>query len=111
MLIASFEDWKALKINDLSAENPLVDCPDCDGSGEVDDFCACCDRGDVVACGLCDESGKVRFLDVKDQYVSQLAYGTYFKEVIGDLKKWAAYTREDFLELAGPFVDEFRRAH
>lgn len=108
MLIASFDEWKSLKISDLSEDNPMVKCPDCGGAGEVEDFCECCGRGDEVACGLCDERGKVRFLEVKDEYARSLNRQVYFKEVVGDLKKWCAFTRDDFLDEVAGFIKKER---
>lgn len=104
MLISSFDEWKASKITDLSYDNPMVECPDCKGTGEVYDFCECCGRGDVVVCGLCDESGKARLLDVKTEYAASLTYRSYFNDVVGDLKRWCAFTRSDFLNEVSVFV-------
>lgn len=108
MLISSFDEWKVLKISDLSEENPMIECPDCKGAGEVDDYCECCGRGDDVVCGLCDQNGKARFLEVKTEYAASLTYRAYFNEVACDLKKWCAFTRADFLNEVGRFIKRER---
>ena len=62
-------------------------------------------------CDLCDGRGTIRYLDSAKPRPGNDLVGrrVYFQEVIGDLKTWCAYTQEDFLAIAGRFVDEFRR--
>lgn len=49
MLFLSFEDWRKSEVNHAISENPLVECPYCDG--------------EAIWCGEC-EDGKIEFLEL-----------------------------------------------
>ncbi len=107
MLISSFDEWKSLKISDLEEENPMVECPKCEG-GVVYEDCGCCGHEKEEYCGTCEASGRVRFSEVKGIYTGNLGYRIYFSEVISDLKAWCAFTRADFLNEVSGFVSRER---
>jgi len=110
MLISSYDKWQELKLRDLVEDNPLIDCPACDGDGEIYEICECCGSEKEEECGECEGDGRVRFNDLNDsQKRKAFTRRVYFSEVIADLKRWCSLTRQDFLEIAGPFVSEFRR--
>ncbi|KMQ75265.1 hypothetical protein [Marinobacter subterrani] len=111
MLIASYEQWREAKKQVLEEENPAVPCEECDGFGHFYSVCPCCDSELDKDCEVCKGAGEVYYLDspkplTGGQLINRKAY---FQEVIADLKKWSAYTKQDFLHVAGRFVDEFRR--
>ncbi|PHS48672.1 MAG: hypothetical protein COB05_05380 [Marinobacter sp.] len=111
MLIAGYEQWKAEKRQMLEQENPEVDCEECGGLGETYERCHCCGSEKEQECEICDGRGSIRYLDSSKPRPGADLVGrrVYFQEVIADLKKWCAYTRQDFLSTAAPFVSSFRR--
>ncbi len=113
MLIASYERWREAKVQLLEEENPLVDCPECGGSGDIHSVCPCCDGEKEEECDVCGGEGHFSYRDSpKPRPGNDLAGPeVYFREVISDLKKWCAITRKDFLQVGGEFVSEFRRQH
>lgn len=113
MLIASYEQWHEQKKRVLEEENPEIECEECNGMGELHFQCSCCGGAKDEECELCDGQGTIRYLDSPIPRPGNDLVGrqVYFKEVIADLKKWSAYTRQDFLQLAGRFVNEFRKQH
>jgi len=110
MLIASYEEWRELKMRDLAEDNPLINCPECDGEGEIFDFCECCGSDKDEECGECEGAGRVRFNDL-GYNAKQKAFTrrAYVKEVMADLKRWCALTRQDYLGVAGRFVSDMRQ--
>lgn len=94
MLIQSFEDWQDKSCSELMETNAKVDCPDCHGWG----------------CPECDFEGDIRARDLTEAGICTqlLTREVYFKEVIADLKKWCSYTRQDFLEVVAPFIQNQR---
>lgn len=113
MLIASYERWREAKVQLLEEENPLVDCPECGGSGEVYSACPCCDAEKEEECDVCGGDGYHKYLDSPKPRsgVDLTGPEVYFREVITDLKKWCGLTRKDFLQVGGEFVSEFRKHH
>ena len=111
MLIGSYDQWRDHKRQVLEEENPEIDCEECNGRGEFYEVCNCCGGEKEEMCDVCNGTGSVRYLDSpKPQHCgSLLGRKAYFQEVIADLKKWCAYTGDDFLELVARFVGEFRR--
>ncbi|MFT7338154.1 MAG: hypothetical protein ACI92B_001483 [Marinobacter maritimus] len=107
MLISSFDEWKSLKVFDLKEGNPFVECPKCEG-GVAYEECNCCGHEKEWDCGTCDATGRVRFLEVEKDYTSNLDYATYFNDVVGDLKRWCAFTRANFLNEVAEFVKRER---
>lgn len=103
--IASFAQWKAHTLADLEESNSMVKCPDCMGATVLD--CDCC--GNESACGRCDESGMIDFSDMHEHEKNLIfSKRDYFNEVIADLKAFCVWTRQDFLSVAGQFVNEYR---
>lgn len=106
MLIATYFEWRERKPVELLKLNPRVLCPDCNGEGEFD--------GDGEApfyeiCERCFGDGRLYFVDLHPREYGQLInVHEYFKAVITDLRQWCVFTRQDFLEVAGHFVNEFR---
>jgi hypothetical protein len=96
MLIASYDQWREAKKQVLEEENPEIDCE------EKED-----------ECDVCDGRGTIRYLDSAKPRPGNDLVGEriYFQEVIADLKTWCAYTKQDFLQVAGGFVSEFRKHH
>lgn len=113
MLIANYEQWAAEKKLALEAEDPLIECTECHGEGEIYKECRCCGHETERECEVCDGRGRFHFSESpKPRTGAELiSRQVYFREVVTDLKKWCAYTREDFLKLAGRFVNEYREAH
>ena len=113
MLIASYEQWREAKKQVLEEENPEIDCDECRGTGEIHEVCGCCGGEKEEECDACDGRGTIRYLDsAKPRPGNDLvAERIYFQEVIADLKTWCAYTKQDFLQVAGGFVSEFRKHH
>lgn len=96
MFIAGYEKWRADTILSLQAENPVLQCPFCH-----DNFWPGCDE--------CDFEGEFNALDAPEVVIeSLLSRFSYQSQVIADLKKWCAYTGQDFLMAVGPFVQGFR---
>lgn len=111
MLIASYDKWRESKIQLLEEENPLVDCPECGGAGEMYSVCPCCDMEKEEECDVCGGDGQFRYLDSPKPRPGNDLVGRhiYFREVISDLKTWCGITKKDFLQVAGEFVSEFRK--
>lgn len=109
MLIQSFEDWRAAKRRDWEEDDPEINCPKCDGEGEIYETCPCCGHDSDDFCETCQGSGRLQFnqLDSADK-AAMLTRGMYQKEVIADLKLWCAYTRQDFLVVVAPFIQSQR---
>ena len=108
-MIQSYSDWKSQKIQDWTEDNPKIDCPKCEGEGEIFDTCPCCGHDSDEECGTCEGEGQVYFNELDSTDLSAFFNRrTYQKEVIADLKKWCAYTREDFLGMVGPFIENQR---
>lgn len=85
-----YHEWRA----GMEQENPLVECPDCDGIGLTPDECECCGSElDSEECGLCDGDGRVRYSQVnqfqRSRYFTQRHY---LDAVLVDLEAWAAWT-------------------
>ncbi|UDL04017.1 hypothetical protein [Marinobacter sp. CA1] len=108
MIIATFEQWKTASIEHLEAANPEVECPTCEGDGVFYEDCHCCGQETEIDCALCDGAGVVLYSDASGLCRDQFNRREYFRAVIRDLRKWCAFTRQDFLEVAGHFVSEFR---
>lgn len=113
MLIASYEQWREQKKQVLEEENPAVPCGECGGMGELHSVCDCCGTDLEEDCEVCGGAGEVHYLDSSKPRPGNDLVGrtVYFQEVIADLKKWSAYTKQDFLHLVGGFVNDFRNAH
>jgi len=113
MLIGSYERWRENKVRLLEEENPLVDCPECGGGGVMHSVCPCCQGEKEEDCDVCSGDGHFRYLDSpKPRPGNDLAGPeVYFGEVIADLKRWCSITRNDFLQVSGEFVSEFRMRH
>ena len=112
MLIASYEQWEAEQRQIVEQENPLLECRRCDGEGEIIEDCPCCGHEKEEECPTCEGAGQIRYEDAPiGLQREQIEPWMYFDQVIADLKKWCAYTREDFLKVAGGFVNEFRKQH
>ncbi|MGP9834246.1 hypothetical protein [Marinobacter sp. NSM] len=113
MLIASYDQWSDLKRQALEEDNPPVPCEECKGMGEIHSLCDCCGSELDEYCEVCEGEGEVYYLDSPNPRTGGelLSRKAYFQEVIDDLKKWCAYSKDDFLSLVGPFVDECRRGH
>lgn len=111
MLIASYEQWREQKRKALEEENPAVSCEECNGFGYTHSICECCGSELEEGCELCEGSGEVYYLDsTKPRPGNDLVGRTiYFQEVIADLKRWSAYTGQDFLAITGGFVNDFRK--
>ncbi len=112
MLIASYEEWRETKKQILEEENPLIDCPECGGSGEMYSVCNCCGGEKEGECDVCGGDGHFKYLNSPKPRPGRDLVGQniYFREVIADLKKWSAYTKQDFLQVAGRFVNDFRKS-
>lgn len=110
MLIASYERWRESETRRLQEENPMVDCVECDGTGGVYSVCDCCGAENEGWCDVCGGDGYFRFLDSPKPRPGEDLVGpdAYFRAVIADLRKWAAYTGSDFLNVSGGFVKTFR---
>lgn len=110
MLIASYSEWLEAKHHFLEEENPVIECEECDGEGEIVKECGCCGHEKEQECVVCEGAGQYRYLDSPKPRPSSghTAIAIYFEEVVADLKRWCAYTRQDFLEVGGHFVNEFR---
>tara|TARA_R110000737_G_scaffold282141_1_gene288781 strand:+ start:16 stop:369 length:354 start_codon:yes stop_codon:yes gene_type:complete len=95
--ISGFEEWAKNMRLDYSESNPKVECPDCEGDGEIE--CDCC--GHEKHCDVCDGNGKLRFNEASD---FKFKYSAFLKTVYADLKKLCIYTGKDFLGAAGEFI-------
>lgn len=111
MLIGSYDQWREHKRHVLEEENPEIECEECNGRGQFYELCNCCGAEKEEMCVVCNGAGTIRYLESPQPRLGSAVFGpkAYFQEVIADLKKWCAYTGDDFLELAAPFVGEFRR--
>lgn len=89
-MIQSYEDWQIKSCADLMDSNAEVECPACKGWG----------------CDECDFDGDIQARDLTEAEICNwiLTKRVYFNEVIADLKKLCLYTREDFLGVVGPFI-------
>ena len=57
--VSGFEEWAKNMLLEYKELNPKVECPNCDGDGEIE--CECCEN--VANCVACDGNGKIRFND------------------------------------------------
>ncbi|MDN6321032.1 MAG: hypothetical protein L0J77_14845 [Marinobacter sp.] len=96
MLIVGYQEWMDRVALDLQSENPVIECPICH-----DHFWPGCDE--------CDFEGEFNALDAPERVIEGLlSKKTYQEQVIADLKTWCAYTRQDFLMVVGPFIQNSR---
>jgi len=109
VIIQSYSDWKEQKLRDWAEDNPKIDCPRCKGDGEIFDSCPCCGQETADECETCDGDGKLHFNELDTMDASGMFTArVYQREVISDLKQWCVYTREDFLGVVGPFIQNQR---
>ena len=110
MFIATYEQWKADSFEYLKEVNAEVDCTSCEGYGVINDFCECCGQYTETECSECDGHGVILFSEADRRKVERIELNqrNYFRAVVSDLKQWCAFTRQDFLEVAGHFVNEYR---
>ena len=95
--VSGFEEWAKNMRLDYKQLNPKVECPSCEGDGEIE--CDCC--GHEKHCDDCDGNGKVRFNEAND---FKFKYSVFIKTVYVDLKKLCVYTGRDFLGAVGEFI-------
>lgn len=109
MIIATYFEWRETKPAELLEKNPRVLCPDCHGEGEFDPDD---EHPEFDICERCDGDGRLHFTDLHAYECGELINPrVYFKEVISDLKQWCTFTRQDFLSVAGHFVNDFRQGN
>ncbi|WP_320838499.1 hypothetical protein [Zhongshania sp.] len=100
MNFASFEAWRAGKASDLAADDPLLNCPKCDGEGVIYDECLECGHEAEADCGTCDASGKVRFNDLpQKEWTKLFTHDAYFKELVDVSRDVSGFYGTDFFEL------------
>lgn len=101
MLINNFETWQRLKI-DNTPDDELVECPDCQGEGNISVECESFGNESEHTCGLCDGEGRVKVGDLGHDEICRLAAfdkSAYHHEVIADLERLAFWTGENRLDL------------
>lgn len=82
----SFEQWQQARLDETPADEQ-VDCPKCDGSGEVE--CDCC--GHESECDDCEE-GQVAWGDLTDaEKRRHLTHDRYTRAVFEDAKAFASW--------------------
>lgn len=105
--IASFEEWKQQKARNLDAEDPMVTCGSCDGTG-VDD-CPCC--GSENDCDECDALGEVRFSRADTMTKKKaLSHQKYVEEVVRDAQTACSWMGESFDEIKGELVAALKQS-
>lgn len=83
-----------------SQQNPMIDCPTCDGDGDIYVKCDCCHNEDYRTCEDCLGSGEIRYLEsVGPREVPLVSRAMYRRETIKELKAWAAWTNIGLLDL------------
>lgn len=99
MKTTDFEKWRDAKI----AANPMVDCPECFGAGEIEETCYCCGAGkdEYGTCSGCDGVGEVPLssLDIFSQR-AHFSVSDYRAELLEDLRALSGWTGRDLCELA-----------
>lgn len=99
-MFASFETWRTAKQEDMAADNPRLDCPDCDGEGEGIEECRLCGHETEGECHSCDGQGKVYFNDLPTTAWSGLfTHHAYFKELIEVSHDLSSHCGADFFDL------------
>ncbi|NLA67985.1 MAG: hypothetical protein GX856_07055 [Gammaproteobacteria bacterium] len=87
----SFEAWRDEQIASRPPDMP-VDCPECDGEGDVE--CSCC--GHERECDLCDGRGRVEWSELDEGQKRRLVHrGAYAKAVLEDAFAWAGWLGRD----------------
>lgn len=87
-----FQDWRRRNRDLEEALEDEMDCPDCEGAGELD--CPFC--GNVTDCERCDGTGKI--IATNDEQM----WNIFLEQVIRDrelYKKWCDAVREDVRSL------------
>lgn len=111
-LFTKYPEWRESVLQDLEDQveetDETLDCPDCDGEGEIHGECECCGQGTETECETCDGTGE---LDADHLSVIQHHTQTarYFHAVVTDLRRYAAYTGKDFLGVVAPFITYYRK--
>lgn len=110
MYIATHAQWADEKKLMLEEENPVIECAHCSGDGVIYDRCHCCGNEQEEDCQICDGRGRIKYSESPKPRPGSDLIGrqVYFREVINDLKAWCGYTRQDFLAVAGSFVNQYR---
>ena len=88
----SFDAWRAEQIAARSDAAEVVDCPDCDGTGERE--CETCSH--ETECTTCDGHGELEWSDLNESQKARLLTRTaYAAAVIADAKAWAGWLGRD----------------
>lgn len=97
--IATYDQWRKAKIELLQAlcqedEQPVsVDCPKCDGSGEITDYGEITGQEFEATCNQCEGEGKVDSSEIKDEdFKKETHYFAYLDELKSDLFALAVWT-------------------
>jgi hypothetical protein len=91
MKILSYQEWA----NRLLAEDPpeKIDCPECDGHGELDCECDECGHSHQVTCSACNGAGDIPFENAPDGW--QPPESDYKHQVDIDRAALAEWLRTD----------------
>ena len=105
-MFSTYQEWQESVEHELVTENPLVDCSECDGDGEIIKECHCCGHETEKECEECEGSGQVHYLDSADR--ADLSRRKYVKHVTDDIKRLCVFTGRDALQMLGEFAKEYR---
>jgi len=96
MNISSYDQWQCARVQE-TADDTVMNCPECEGEGTVCVTCDCCGQEKEVNCEMCESSGEVIFgqLDFNDQKKC-FSRQEYNKQLVCDLQKLVNWSSDLF---------------
>lgn len=88
-LIVPYDQWKEQRLKEMQEIDKGVECPDCDGDGEIE----CCECGYDRVCKRCDGAGEIAASDHPQYQPSPIQY---YEAVKADMEAYCSWTRKDF---------------
>ena len=94
--ILDYKEWLAASINDTKKGEELL-CATCEGEGEIEEECDCCEVESCRTCAACDGYGFIKWSSkVKTELV--FTKGTYRKQLENDIRKLADWCNREYVE-------------
>lgn len=91
--LIGFKEWQERQKQWLLSldEDEKIECPDCNGYGEIEDECSCCGSDYTKDCETCDGDGELYFSELTGQQLSKhfLTAELYKEAVEKDVKDLA----------------------
>ena len=95
--ILNYQQWQEYALDTMS-RSEIIKCPRCNGDGNYEEECECCENYSDRDCDYCDRSGNVTFSEIEsDRELKSLYFSTerYKENLIKDLTDLARWTGED----------------